>query len=126
MEVLQDIDYSGEKPLLGKRKLQTSVFSADSQYLDKVGRNTFYGFLATHSHRIFGDEDYSELYCRDNGRESVPPSLLAVALLLQSYDRVSDQEVVSRATFRQSLERCLGYRTVRKAFCQEYVSAFSF
>ena len=35
----------------------------------------------------------------DNGRDSVPPSLLATALLLQTYDQVSDAEAKARADF---------------------------
>ena len=31
-------------------------------------------------------------YGNDNRRDSVPPSLLATALLLQSYENVSDEE----------------------------------
>jgi len=100
MEVLQNIVYLAEESqLLGKRKLQTSIFTADTQYLDKVGRDSFYGFLALNRHGIFRDEDFAELYCPNNGRESAPPSIVAIALLLQSYDRVSDAEVVERATF---------------------------
>ena len=38
-------------------------------------------------------------YCVDNGRDSVPPSLLATALLLQSHDKVSDAEAKARADF---------------------------
>ena len=38
-------------------------------------------------------------YCPDNGRDSVPPSLLATALLLQSHDKVSDAEAKARADF---------------------------
>ena len=42
--------------------------------------------------RLFRDADFAEFYCPDNGRDSVPPSLLATALLLQSHDKVSDAE----------------------------------
>ena len=41
----------------------------------------------------------TEFYCPDNGRDSVPPSLLATALLLQSHDKVSDAEAKARADF---------------------------
>ena len=41
----------------------------------------------------------TELYCLDNGRVSVAPSLLATALLLQTHDKVSDAEAKARADF---------------------------
>ena len=55
-------------------------------YLDHVGRETFHGLLAPLRGRLFCDSDFAEFYCADNGRDSVPPSLLAMALLLQSHD----------------------------------------
>ena len=55
-------------------------------------RDSFYGFLAGLRGVLFRDEEFAHLYARTNGRPSVPPSLLATALLLQTYDRVSDEE----------------------------------
>jgi transposase len=125
MEVLQNIGYlPKEDDLLGKRKPQTSIFTADAQYLDKVGRDTFYGFLATHSHQIFSDEEFSEFYCDDNGRQSVPPSILAVALLLQNYERVSDEEVVSRATFDNRWSVALGTEPCEQPFAKSTFQLF--
>ena len=45
-----------------------------------VGRESFYGLLASMRGRLFRDADFAEFYCPDNGRDSVPPSLLATAL----------------------------------------------
>ena len=67
--------------------------------LDHVGKDTFYGLLASMRGRLFRDADFAEFYCPDNGRDSVPPSLLATALLLQSHDKVSDAEAKARADF---------------------------
>src|SRR3989304_6476769 len=77
--------------MLGKRSSQHGMFEADHLYLDFVGRDSFYGFLATERGNLFRDEDFGRLYCPDNGRNSVPPSLLATALLLQAHDRGSDE-----------------------------------
>lgn len=68
-------------------------------HLDHVGRDSFYGFLALHREELFSDEDFADLYCTDNGRPSVPPSLLATALLLQAYEGISDEEAKARADF---------------------------
>jgi len=78
--------------MLGERGPQPGLFAADTMYLKFVGPSTFYGFLAAHRGEIFRDEDFAKLYCLDNGRPSVPPSLLATALVLQTYDGVSDDE----------------------------------
>src|SRR5216683_2700455 len=85
--------------MLGQRSAQWGMFEADALYGDFVGRKNFYGFLASQRNELFRDEDFAALYCRDNGRPSVPPSLLATALVLQTYDRVSDDEATRRAAF---------------------------
>ena len=85
--------------MLGERSDQRGLWEADRLYLDHVGRESFYGLLASLRGRLFRDADFAEFYCPDNGRDSVPPSLLAVALLLQSHDRVSDAEAKARAGF---------------------------
>ena len=85
--------------MLGKRSKQLGFLEADHLYLDYVGRGSFYGFLASLRGQLFRDEDFAELYCPGNGRDSVPPSLVATALLLQAYDKVSDLEAKQRADF---------------------------
>ena len=85
--------------MLGERSDQRGLWEADRLYLDHVGRESFYGLLASLRGRLFRDADFAEFYCPDNGRDSVPASLLAVALLLQSHDRVSDAEAKARADF---------------------------
>ena len=85
--------------MLGKRSNQKGLWEADRLYLDYVGKDTFYGLLASLRGQLFSDDDFTEIYGPDNGRDSVPPSLLATALLLQTYDKVSDAEAKARADF---------------------------
>ena len=82
--------------MLGERSDQRGLWEADRLYLDHVGKDTFYGLLASRRGRLFRD---AEFYCAYNGRDSVPPSLLATALLLRSHDKVSDAEAKARADF---------------------------
>ncbi len=35
-----------------------------------LGRDTFYGLLASLRGRLFRDADFAEFYCPDNGRDS--------------------------------------------------------
>ena len=85
--------------MLGERSKQRGLWEADSLYLEHVGRDSFYGILASLRGQLFRDSDFALLYCGDNGRDSVPPSLLATVLLLQAHDRVSDAEAKARADF---------------------------
>ena len=91
--------------MLGERTDQRGLFEADHLYLDHVGRRSFYGFLASMRGQLFRDEEFADLYCPDNGRNSVPPSLLATALLLQTHDRVSDDEAKQGTDFDIRSER---------------------
>ena len=84
--------------MLGKRSDQKGLWEADRLYLDYVGKDTFYGLLASLRGQLFSDDDFAEIYCPDNGRDSVPPSLLVTTLLLQTYDKVSDAEARARVT----------------------------
>jgi len=85
--------------MLGRRESQGDFFRPDHVFRDHVGEETFYGLLARRGAEWFHDEDFVALYREDFGRPSVPPSQLAVALLLQAHDSVSDEEAISRSAF---------------------------
>jgi hypothetical protein len=110
--------------MLGKRSNQRGLFEADHLYLDLVGRESFYGFLAGQRGKLFHDEDFAALYCLDNGRTSVPPSLLATALLLQTYDRVSDEEAKARADFDLRWKVALGIALEDRPFAKSTLQVF--
>ena len=93
-------------------------------YLDFVGRDTFYGFLAAHRGQLFHDEEFAALYVLDNGRPSVPPSLLATALLLQTHDRVSDEEAKERADFDLRWKVALGIGLDERPFAKSTLQIF--
>ncbi len=85
--------------MLGRRESQGDFFRPDHVFRDHVGEESFYGLLARHGAAWFRDEDFVALYREDFGRPCVPPSQLAVALLLQAHDSVSDEEAISRSAF---------------------------
>jgi len=102
----------------GRRPDQQNLFSADTQYLDFVGTDNFYGFLARHDRQLFADQDFVELYCPDCGRPSGPPSLLAIALLLQAHDKISDAEATRRAAFDMCWKVALGVEMDERPFAK--------
>jgi hypothetical protein len=57
------------------------------------------GRMASVSDVLFRDDDLASMYTLDNGRPSLPPSLLCGVLLLQFYDHVGDEEAVERVRF---------------------------
>ena len=74
--------------------------------------------------KLFRDEDFAELYCADNGRESVPPSLLATALLLQAHDSASDAEAKQRGDFDIRWKVALGIEIEDRPFAKSTLQLF--
>ena len=110
--------------MLGERSDQKGLWEADRLYLDHVGKDTFYGLLASLRGQLFRDSDFAEFYCADNGRDSVPPSLLATALLLQTYDKVSDAEAKARADFDIRWKVALGIEIEERPFAKSTLQVF--
>jgi hypothetical protein len=89
---------TGRFIMLGRRDPQRSFF--DAQALPhRVPEDSFYGRMGAVSDVLFDDDDAADMYCPDNGRPSIPPSLMNGITLLQFHDDVSDGEAVSRTMF---------------------------
>ena len=110
--------------MMGKRSPQARMFAADRLYLDYVGRDTLYGYLAEHREQLFRDEDFAALYCPDNGRTSVPPSLAVSMLFLRAYEGVSFVEAVERTKYDLRWKVALGLEMeeepMQKSSLQEF------
>ena len=84
--------------MLGRRSGQRDVFAADHLDFEHVGEDSVYAFFARHHRKLFCDGDFAALY-RAGGRPSVPPSLLAIALMLQRLHGLSDQALIGATRF---------------------------
>jgi transposase len=109
---------------LGRRSDQDSLFGPDPFLTRNVRKDSFYGFLASKRGEFFNDDEFAELYTQDNGRPSVPPSLLATALLLQTHDQVSDEEAKNRADFDMRWKVALGISLDKEAFAKSTLQTF--
>src|SRR6476659_5056844 len=110
--------------MLGTRGPQRGLFEADALYADYVGRGTFYGWLAAQRGALFPDELFLPLYVAGWGRPSVPPSLLATALVLQTYEGVSDAEATARAAYDLRWKVALGVEVEAKPFATSTLQEF--
>lgn len=113
--------------MLGRRDPQRKLFSAAQQLGEEAIRKLgFYGKLASEGYKMFRDEDFVGAYCEDNGRPSVPPSVLTIALLLQYHDGVSDAEVVARHCFdlRWKVAQDLELASIQQPFAKSTFQAF--
>lgn len=113
--------------MLGRRDPQGRLSSASAQLGEAaVASMGFYAKVATEGQDLFSDSEFASLYCADNGRPSAPPSLLALARLLQHYEGISDAEVVERCRFdlRWKVALDLDLASVEAPFAKSTYQAF--
>jgi len=65
---------------------------------EQLGERSVYRLLAKQCHRLFGDEKFADLFL-DVGRNSIPPRIVAVVMVLQRMEGLSDREAVERFLF---------------------------
>lgn len=85
--------------MLGKQKSQASLYDVGNVFALQLPDGSFYGQLACAAERLFRDEDFASFYCADNGRPSVPPSQLALMVVMQARDGVSDMEAIESSAY---------------------------
>jgi hypothetical protein len=110
--------------MLGRQSPQGALFRPDHGLRGHVGEGSFYGLLAEQGRTWFRDEDFAALYREDFGRPSVPPSQLAVALLLQAHDAVSDEEAIARSAYDLRWKVALGLELDEKLCAKSTLQRF--
>lgn len=85
--------------MLGKRDTQMPLFDVGNVFDLKLAPGSFHAQLAQAAPRLFSDEDFAAFYKDKWGRPSVPPSLLALATLLQHEAGISDEEAIARTAY---------------------------
>lgn len=64
----------------------------------RVSERSIYALLHREGGRLFAEELFADLFC-DVGRRSVPPSIVAVVMVLQRVEGCSDREAVDRFAY---------------------------
>lgn len=85
--------------MIGKLSPQGSMFDVGNVFPIKLPPGSFHAQLAAAAERLFKDADFIDLYSKKMGRPSVPPSSLALTLLLQHQANVSDEEAINLTAF---------------------------
>lgn len=84
---------------LGRTPDQEDVFSSSSGFCrSRLSPTSIHALLHREGHRLFPDEAFADLF-QDIGRASVPPQIVAVVMVLQRLEGLSDREAVDRFTF---------------------------
>lgn len=93
--------------MLATRSAQVGMF--DAAVLSRpLPEGSFFALLAEHGHRIVRDEDFAECYSSSRGRPSIPPSQLALVMLLQHRTGLSDEAAMEAVAWDLRWKVALG------------------
>jgi hypothetical protein len=84
---------------LGRASQQLDLLDPVSRFCDEaLPPNSIYAFLHRERESLFADAIFADLFATA-GRRSVPPSVVAVVMVLQRLEGLSDREAVDRFRF---------------------------
>jgi Transposase DDE domain/Transposase domain (DUF772) len=84
---------------LGRAPEQGELGPSSATYCDgMLSPTSIYGLLYRECHHLFPDDAFADLFA-NIGRESVPPRIVAVVMVLQRLEGLSDREAMDRFTF---------------------------
>jgi len=84
---------------LGVASRQGDLLDDVTRFCDeRLDEHSIYAFLHRERDRLFPDECFADLF-ETTGRRSVPPSVVAVVMVLQRLEGLSDREAVERYCF---------------------------
>jgi Transposase DDE domain/Transposase domain (DUF772) len=84
---------------LGRTPVQSDLWRSTANFCeDRVDPDSIYGVLHRECFNLFPDEMFADLFT-DVGRRSVPPLIVAVVMVLQRIEGLSDREAVDRFAF---------------------------
>ena len=84
---------------LGVADPQANLLDDMTAFCDKtLAPDSIYAFMHRERERLFPDSAFADLFS-DEGRRSVPPSVVATAMVLQRLEGLSDREAAERFAF---------------------------
>lgn len=99
-----------------KKSLQASFLDSDYYCESLIPKNSFFRRFRALIGPLITDEMFKDLYCGNNGRPPISPSLLAKAMLLQYHMNLSDREIERSCQFDLEVKYALGIRIDERPF----------
>jgi len=93
--------------MLGKRKTQTTLFDVGALNDIRLKPGSFYAQLAAAAPTLYPDSLFAALY-QAGGRPSVPPSQLALLLVMQTHVGLSDEGAIEHSEYDARWAAVLG------------------
>ncbi len=109
-----------------KNKSNNQKTFLDSDYYcnDLIPEDSFFRRFRNLVGPLITDEMFKEIYCGNNGRPPISPSLLVKAMLIQSHMNLSDREIERACQFDLEVKFALGLRIDERAFDHSSVGDF--
>lgn len=95
---------------------QASFFDADSLCERLIPGDSFYRRFRQTVYPLIKDDDFRQMYCRDNGRPAISPSLLAMATILQFHRDLSDRQMERACTYDIEIKYALNLAIDERPF----------
>lgn len=81
----------------GVERVDRELLDAEALVGHLVPEGSMFAFLAAHRQDVFGDEEFEDLFPSGRGRPSIPASVMASILVLQTLHDLSDRETADAA-----------------------------
>ena len=102
--------------MLKPHERQTTFTDADHLCAHLIPQDSFYHKFREIISPLIKDEQFDSMYCKDNGRPSIAPSLLAMVTILQFYKNLSDREMERACMYDIEIKYALGLRLDERPF----------
>jgi transposase len=105
-----------EGAMFRPREKQSTFFDATYICEKLIPEDCFYRKFREIVWPIIRDDEFAPMYCKDNGRPSIAPALLAVATILQFHRNLSDREMERACMYDIEIKYALGLRLDERPF----------
>jgi transposase len=95
---------------------QGSFFDTEYLCAQLIAPDSFYRKFREIVAPLIKDDDFAEMYCQNNGRPPLSPSLMALATIIQSYRGFSDREMEAACMFDIQVKYALGLKLDERPF----------
>ena len=92
----------------GDERVDRELLDAAALAGHLIPQNSMFAFLAGHRAEVFPDEDFADLFPSGRGRPSIPASVMAAVLTLQTLHDYSDRETAEAVCFDVRWKAAIG------------------
>jgi transposase len=105
-----------EDSMLKTHDLQGTFYDVNFVCEDLIPADSFYRKFREIVVPLIQDKDFESMYCKDNGRPPIRPSLLAIATILQFHKNLSDREMERACMYDLEVKYALGLSLKERPF----------